>query len=99
LCALLVTASLVAVRGMNRSLHAPFGFAPEGVMIAETDMHMAGYSADSALLVQRRMIEAASHIPGVTGVGIINALPLSGGGNNWSVYKDGTADLRPSNSI
>jgi predicted permease len=99
LCALLVTSSLVAVRGMNRSLHAPFGFVPEGVMIAETDMHMAGYSNDSALPVQHRLLEAASHIPGVTGTGIINALPLSGGGSNWSIYKEGTADLRPSNSI
>lgn len=99
LCALLVTASLVAVRGMNRSLHAPFGFAPEDVMIAKSDLHMAGYSNDSAIPVQRRMIDIASQIPGVVGAGIINALPLSGGGSNWSVYKEGTADLRPSNSI
>ena len=99
LCALLVTSSLVAVRGMNRSLHAPIGFVPEGVMIAETDMHMAGYSDESALSVQRRLLEAASQIPGVTSVGIINALPLSGSGSNWSVYKEGTADPRPSNSI
>jgi predicted permease len=99
LCALLVTSSLVAVRGMNRSLHAPFGFVPDGVMIAETDMHMAGYSNESALPVQRRIIQAVSHIPGVTNAAIINALPLSGGGSNWSVYKDGTADPRPSNSI
>jgi predicted permease len=99
LCALLVTASLVAVRGLNRSLHAPFGFIPQGVMIAQTDLHMAGYSDDSALPVQRRILDASSQIPGVTNVGIINALPLSGGGSNWSVYKDGTADLKPSNSV
>ena len=30
LCTLLVTASLVAVRGMERSLHAPLGFRPAG---------------------------------------------------------------------
>ena len=99
LCALLVTASLVAVRGMNRSLHAPFGFAPEGVMIAETDMHMAGYSDNAVLLVQRRILDAVSKLRGVTSAGIINALPLSGNGDNWTVYRDGTADLRPSNSI
>ena len=98
-CALLVTASLVAVRGLNRSLHAPFGFVPQGVMIAQTDLHMAGYSSDSALPPQRRILDAASQIPGVTSVGMINALPLSGGGSNWSVYNEGTADLRPSNSI
>jgi len=99
LCALLVTSSLVAVRGMNRSLHAPFGFVPDGVMIAETDMHMAGYTDESSLPVQRRLLDAASQIPGVTGAAIINALPLSGSGSNSSVYKEGTADPRPSNSI
>jgi predicted permease len=99
LCAVLVTSSLVALRGMSRSLHAPFGFDPEGVMIAETDMQMAGYSDNSALPLQRRMIEATSQIPGVTSVGTINRLPLSGSGSNWSVYAEGTADFRPSNSI
>ncbi|WP_109487292.1 ABC transporter permease [Occallatibacter savannae] len=99
LCALLVTASLVAVRGMNRSLHAPFGFVPSGVMIAQTDMHMAGYANKSALPVQRQILNSVSQIPGVTDVAIINALPLSGSGSNWSVYKEGTADLRASNSI
>lgn len=99
LCALLVTASLVAVRGLARSLHAPFGFAPQGVMIAEAEMQMAGYSDDSALPLQRRMIEAVLQIPGVTSVGVINWLPLSGGGSNWSVYKEGTSDVRPSNSV
>jgi predicted permease len=99
LCALLVTSSLVAVRGLNRSLHAPFGFIPEGVMIAQTDLHMAGYSDHSALPVQRRILDAASQIPGVSDVGIIDALPLSGGGSNWPVYKEGTADLRASNSV
>jgi predicted permease len=99
LCALLVTASLVSIRGMERSLHAPFGFAPEGAIVAETDMHMAGYTEDTALPVQRRIIEEAARIPGVTAAGTINPLPLSGGSNTSSVYREGTADLRPSNSV
>lgn len=99
LCALLVTASLVAVRGMNRSFHAPFGFVPDGVIIAETDMHMAGYPDPAILPVQRHILDAVSKLHGVTNVGIINALPLSGSGDNWTVYRDGTTDLRPSNSV
>ena len=97
LCALLMTASLVALRGMERSLHAPFGFVPEGAMIADTDMKMAGYSDDSAFPVQRRMVEEASQLAGVTAAGTIDALPLSGGGSNWTVYREGTTDFRPSN--
>ena len=99
LCALLLTSSLVALRGMERSLHAPMGFVPQGAMVADTDMQMAGYSDNSAFPVQRRMIEAAAQIPGVKGAGTIDSLPLGGGGSNWSVYREGTTDLRSSNSV
>jgi len=44
LCTLLVTSSFVALRGMQRSLHAPLGFQPQGVLLAETDLHMGGHS-------------------------------------------------------
>ena len=99
LCALLLTAALVALRGMQRSLHAPLGFQPEGVVTAETDLHMAGYSDQSSLVVQKRMLEQASHIPGVTAVGSINELPLNTGGSGTPVYREGTTDFRDSNSV
>ncbi len=99
LCALLVTASLVSLRGMERSLDAPIGFVPQGVVLAETDMHMAGYSDSSALAVQRRMIEAAARIPGVTAAGTIDEPPLGTGGSSTPVYREGSADLRPSSSV
>jgi predicted permease len=99
LCALLVTASLVSLRGMMRSLRAPIGFEPDGAMLAIADLQMAGYSDDSALPVQRRMMDEASRIPGVTAVGTINGVPLSGSSNDTDVYREGTADLRPSNSV
>ena len=68
-------------------------------MVADTDMQMAGYSDNSAFPVQRRMIEAAAALPGVKGAGTIDSLPLGGGGSNWSVYREGTTDLRSSNSV
>jgi predicted permease len=99
LCALLLTAALVALRGMQRSLHAPLGFQPEGVVSAETDLHMAGYSDQQSLVVQKRMLEQASHIPGLTAVGSINELPLNTGGSSTPVYREGTTDFRGSNSV
>jgi predicted permease len=98
LCALLVTASLVALRGMQRSLHAPIGLNPAGAMLATEDLHMAGYSDDSSFPVQRRMIDEASRIPGVTAVGTIDTIPLGGGSNDGDVYREDVTDLRPSNS-
>ena len=35
ICTLLVTASLVAVRGMVRALHVPLGIQPQGAMLVD----------------------------------------------------------------
>lgn len=35
ICPLLVTSSLVAVRGMVRALHVPLGFKPQGAMLVD----------------------------------------------------------------
>jgi predicted permease len=95
-CALLLTASLVALRGMERSLHAPFGFQPENVMLAVTDLHMAGYANDSTTALYKRILEHAARLPGVISVGAIDETPLGAGGSTSSVYREGTTDFRPS---
>ena len=66
ICAVLITASLVAVRGLARSLHSNYGFDPQGVMLVKTDLHMGGYDGDQRAQMQRRMLDAAAAIPGVT---------------------------------
>ncbi len=95
-CTLLVTASLVALRGMQRSLRAPMGFEPQDAMLASTDMGMAGHSSDDSLPLQKRMVEEALTTPGVTAVGIINTTPLSGSGSSTTIYRDGTTEFGPS---
>jgi predicted permease len=97
LCTLLVTASLVALRGMRRSLQAPLGFQPQGAMLATTDLHMAGHSDDESLVLQKRLAEEAMRIPGVTAAGIITEIPLGGNGSSTVIYRDGTTDFRPTN--
>jgi predicted permease len=99
ICAVLVTSSLVAVRGLVRSLHSNFGFNPQNVMVAGADLHMAGYSGERMLQTQRRMLEAVAAIPGVTDAGFISGLPLSLGSGDSFVYSDSTTDFRPTNFI
>lgn len=99
LCTLLVTSSLVALRGMQRSLHAPLGFDPQGTLVAQTDLHMGGYTDQSGVEVQKRILQAAAQIPGVTRVGAIDELPLGTGGSSTTVYREGTTDFRPSNGV
>ena len=97
ICAVLVTSSMVAVRGLLRSLHSNFGFEPRKVMLVDTDLHMAGYRGDKVTEMQRRMIDSMQAISGVTSVGFINTAPLVSGGYNTSfIFTDETADLRSS---
>ena len=97
ICAVLVTSSLVAVRGLIRSLHSDYGFLPQNVMLATTDLQMAGYKPDDYPRVERRMLDAVSAIPGVTSVGYNDNVPLSLGGGDSYVYTDQTTDFRPTN--
>ncbi len=97
ICAVLVTSSLVAVRGLVRSLHGNFGFDPQNVMLVGTDLHMAGYSGDRVMQTQRRILDAVSAIPGVTSVGLISRPPLSLGSGDSYVYTDATTEFRPTN--
>jgi predicted permease len=98
ICAVLVTSSLVAVRGLARSLHANFGFEPENAMLVDTTLSMAGYSGDTVPAMQRRMIDALQTIPGVKTVGFVSDIPLSGGGSTADVFTEQTTDLRTSNA-
>jgi predicted permease len=98
LCTLLLTSSFVALRGMQRSLHAPLGFQPRGVILAETDLHMGGYSNNSSTLIQKRMLQEVGSIPGTTAVGMIDETPLGTGGSSTPVYRLGTTDFRMSSS-
>jgi predicted permease len=99
ICGVLVTSSLVAVRGLARSLHSNFGFDPKGAMLVETDLQMGGYNGDQQPVMQRRMLDAAAAIPGVTAVGYTDRVPLGLGGGDSFVYADATTDFRPTNMV
>lgn len=57
LCAVLITSSLVAVRGLINAMHGDFGFEPHNSMLVGADLHMAGYSSDHVPAMQKRMLE------------------------------------------
>jgi predicted permease len=97
ICAVLVTASLVAVRGLARSLHSNFGFVPQGVVLAGAELHMGGYKDEGELQMERKMLDAAATIPGVTAAGYVDHIPLGLGGGDSYVFSDTTTDYRPTN--
>ncbi len=99
ICAVLVTSSMVAVRGLLRSLHSNFGFDPRNVMIVNTDLSMAGYSGERVPEMQKRMLDAMRAIPGVESAGLIDWPPLiSGAYGQSAVFSDQSPDLSPSSA-
>ncbi len=97
ICAVLVTSSLVAVRGLVRSLHSSYGFQPQNAILVQSDLRMAGYTSERTPQMQQRMIDAVAAIPGVAAVGYASNIPLSLGGGDSFVYTDTTTDFRPTN--
>ncbi len=98
ICAVLVTSSLVAVRGLVRSMHGNFGFEPRNAMLVSTSLRMAGYKDEGESAMQRRMIEALEKLPGVRSVGLVSYIPLGGGGATEDVFTDQATNLRTANA-
>ena len=99
ICTLLVTASLVAVRGMVRMLHVPLGFQPQGAMLADIDLSEMEQRGDALLEKQKAMLEAVQRIPGVTAAGAVNRVPFTGGLRGVPVFPPGTTDFNLNNSV
>jgi len=97
ICTLLVIASLVAVQGMARLLHAPLGFQPQGALVAEMDL--SEVEDDVPLEKKKAMIDALRNVPGVTAAGTLSKLPFTGGIRGIPVFPPGTTELTLNNSV
>jgi len=97
ICAVLVTSSLVALRGLVHAIHSNFGFEPHNSMLVGADLHTAGYSSDRVPTMQKRMLDAIATVPGVESVGLTDALLLNDQ-NTSNIFTDRTTDLRPSSA-
>jgi FtsX-like permease family len=99
ICGVVVTSSMVAVRGLVPSLDSNLGFDPRNVMIVNTDLSMAGYSGERVPEMQKRMLDAMQAIAGVESVGLIDWPPLISGAYDQSeVFTDQATSLSPSNA-
>jgi predicted permease len=96
ICTLLVTAALVALRGMVRMLHTPLGFQPQGAMLAEMDLSEEG---EEPLEKKKAMIDALRSIPGVMAAGTVNRVPFTGGLRGIPVFPPGTTEFTLNNSV
>ena len=99
ICTLLVTASLVTVRGMVRMLHVPLGFQPRGALLADIDWSEMEERGDVLLEKQKAMLEAVRRTPGVTAAGAVSRVPFTGGLRGVPVFPPETTDFHLNNSV
>ena len=97
ICTLLVMASLVAARGLERALHAPLGFRPQGAMLADLDLSQVGQAGDMAAV--KSIIDAVRGIRGMTAVGTVNRTPMTGGLHGTPIFRPGTTEFKLNNSV
>jgi predicted permease len=98
LCCLLVTASFVALRGLQRTFQVPLGFDPQGVTLATMDVHLAGYGPSQQAAIQQRLLAQVAAIPGVTSAAYANTTALSINNSSNTVYAPGTTDFSVANA-
>jgi putative ABC transport system permease protein len=84
---LLVGATLL-MRSFVNMLNSDLGIRPENVLALQVALSREGYKEES----QRRdfyaqLLNRVEHLPGVTAVGAINIVPLSGGGDNSLTFQ------------
>ena len=94
LCCVTVTAAFVALRGLERSLSMELGFRPANAVRVQFDLAQAGYSRESAASFQRRLLAAASQLPGVEAIGYANTTPLAIDQSGTAIFSAETTDLR-----
>jgi predicted permease len=96
ICTFLLTASLVAVRGMEHALHVPLGFQPRGAMLAEIDL--GAIEGGETVEKKHAVLDAVQTIPGVTAIGTISRTPFTGGMHGIPIFRPGTTEFKLNNS-
>jgi predicted permease len=98
-CTLLVSTSLVALLGMARALRVPLGVSPRSVTLAQVDLKVAGVPDAQSRIVQKRLLDTAAALPGVTAAAASDSVPFSGNPGGWAVWSWDTKQLLLSNAL
>lgn len=93
LCFVLISGSLLSLRGLENALTMPLGFQPGGVAVVAFELGLAGYSEEEGRNFQRRALEAVEQLPGVRSAAYSNSVPLSIDQSNTVIYPEDQPNL------
>ncbi len=98
-CVVLLTGSLLAVRGLQRSMTQPIGLDPHGVAMVGFDLGLAGYDEARGRAFKERALEAVRGLPGIESAAFSDTLPLSIDQSSSTVYPEDQPDLRMHDAV
>ena len=75
-CVVLLHASFLATRGLQRAAMASIGWNPAGIVMAATELGLARYNQAQFDAYLPRLLDEARGLPGVTSVTAANSVPL-----------------------
>jgi predicted permease len=99
LCCILVAACFVAVIGARRTFQMPVGIVPRQVAVAGFDLGLAKYSRAAGEEFQRRALDAASRLPGVSAAAFADSFPLGIDQSTTNFFRPRETDFRSSNAL
>jgi macrolide transport system ATP-binding/permease protein len=99
LCFVLVSASLLSLRGLQQALKMNLGFEPQHVSLVAFELGLAGYSEDRGRAFQQQTLQIIQRLPGVQSAAYSNSIPLSIDQSHTGVFPADKADPQPSDRI
>lgn len=75
-CVVLLHASFLAVRGLQRAATASIGWNPDGIVMVATELGLARYTKSQADAYRDRILAEARSLPGVVSATVSNSMPL-----------------------
>ena len=97
LCCITVTAAIVSLRGLSRTLTTDIGIQPKNATLTKIGLSDAAYSALAAEQFQRQLQEKLRQQPGVEAVGYASDTPLADTVTT-NIFAQQTTDLKTSNA-
>lgn len=96
-CIVLLHASFLAMRGLQRAATASLGWNPDGIAMAATELGLARYTRPQVEAYWRRILEEARAFPGVVSAATSNSLPLHLDQSSTSLFS--TTETGPQGGI
>lgn len=96
LAIVLLMGSGLLIRTMDALLRVDTGFASDGVVAMFLTASGPRYADDGAIWTyQRRVLDAARAVPGVTAAAVTSQLPLGGNYDAWGVHRNDKPSANP----